>query len=162
MPIGRRLHLVDVENLVGGGHVTRNEVERCSDAYERLDVVQPGDLVVVGCNPHEALAVGLGWRRPHRIVMAHGPDGADEALLRVIEAEEVHARFTELLVASGDGIFADAVRWLRGLGMRVTIVAPPTAVARRLSFASDWALLPFPQLDRSQAWGEASDLVQAA
>jgi hypothetical protein len=162
MPTGRRLHLVDVENLVGGGHVTRAEVERCSDTYERLGVVEPGDLVVVGCNPHEVLAVGLGWRRPHRIVMAHGPDGADEALLRVIEAEEVHARFTELIVASGDGIFAGAVHWLRGLGMRVTVVAPPTAIARRLSFAADRALLAFPQPDRSQASREAGDLVQAA
>lgn len=162
MPAGRRLHLVDVENLVGGGHVTRTEVERCSDAYERLSVVQPGDLVVVGCNPHEVLAVGLGWRRPHRIVMAHGPDGADEALLRVIEAEDVHARFTELLVASGDGIFAGAVRWLRGLGMKVTVVASPTAVARRLSFAADWALLPFPSLDRGQAPCDPGDLVRAA
>jgi hypothetical protein len=158
----RRLHLVDVENLVGRGRVSREEVERCSTAYLRLGIARPGDLHVLGCNPKELLEVGLGWCQPHRIVTAHGPNGADEALLAVIRMEQVEQRFDEVLVASGDGIFADAVVKLQRGGLRVTVVAPITALARRLEVAAGNRLVPFPQLHPDAVSAADLDLVQAA
>ena len=60
---GRRVHLVDVENLVGGGRLTSSDVAACFDAYVRLGLVGPDDHVIVGCSPMVQLEVGLGLSR---------------------------------------------------------------------------------------------------
>lgn len=162
---GRRIHLVDVENLVGHGRPTRAEVTDCATTYRGLDLVGARDLLVLGCNPGSQLAVGLGWGGPHRLVVRHGADGADLALLDVLEREQVERRFGDLVIASGDGIFADEVRRLRGRGLRVTVVAPLRSAARRLRSVAGRALVPFPVLgDRGGRPGRTSgrELVPAA
>lgn len=148
MQDGRRIHLVDVENLVGHARLSRAEVAACSAAYQDLGVVGPSDLVIVGCHPGERLAVGLGWDGPHRIVVRPGTDGADRALLEVLVNEQVDRRFSDLVIASGDGAFAEPVRRLRGRGLRVTVVAPIRSAARVLRSVAGRALVPFPVLSR--------------
>jgi len=158
----RRIHLVDVENLVGHARLTRDDVRACATAYRGLDLVGARDLLVLGCNPGEQLAVGLGWGGPHRLVVRHGPDGADLALLDVLGREHVERRFDDLVIASGDGVFADEVRRLRGRGLHVTVVAPVRSAARRLRRAAGRALVPFPSLGDRGARATARELVPAA
>jgi hypothetical protein len=158
---GRRIHLVDVENLVGHAHLAREDVARCADAYRGLGVLGPRDLVVVGCHPAERLAVGLGWGGPLRIVGRRGPDGADLALMDVLAHERVDRRFADLVIASGDGAFAEPVRRLARRGLRVTVVAPVRSVGRRLRSVAGLALVPFPVLGRAGRDGRGG-LVPAA
>src|SRR4051812_22281292 len=83
MLTSRALHLVDVENLLGGPWFTVGEVTAISLAYARTAGVAAGDLVVVASSHHTALAVWFGWGDARRLVRS-GPDGADLALLDVI------------------------------------------------------------------------------
>ena len=144
---GRRVHLVDVENLVGGGRLTSADVAACFDAYVGLGLVGPDDHVIVGCSPMVQLEVGLGWGGPHRRVVGHGPDGADLALLDVVRTEALDARFTEVVVASGDHAFADAVARLRADGVAVTVVSRPDALSWRLYAVAGADPVRFPDLD---------------
>lgn len=142
----RRIHLVDIENLIGSGRLTRMQVAACSRAYLELAPFRDGDLVIVGCNPNVMLEVGLGWDGPHRLVLGHGPDGADRALLRVLEEEDIDLRFAEVVLASGDGIFVDAAADLGASGVRVTLVSRPRSLSRRLRAAAAAEPVPFPDL----------------
>lgn len=161
MKDGRRIHLVDVENLVGHANLSREDVALCAAAYRGLGVLGPRDLVVVGCHPAERLAVGLGWGGPLRIVGRRGPDGADLALMDVLDHERVDRRFADLVIASGDGAFAEPVRRFARRGLRVTVVAPVRSVGRRLRSVAGLALVPFPVIGRA-ARDARGELVPAA
>lgn len=131
----RRLHLVDVENLIGCPRPTLAEATTCREDYDECAAVRLNDLVVVACNHGAALAVGFGWRGA-RLLLRSGQDGADLALLDVIAHEDVEDRFAAVVVASGDGRFADAVARLSILGIEVTVVSNGRALSRRLRLAA--------------------------
>jgi hypothetical protein len=129
----RALHVVDIENLLGCARPTVAEVGACYEAYRPL--VGPHDLVIVACN-HGAFA-SVAWAWPGaRLLVRSGEDGADMALLDVLASERVEKRFKAVAVASGDGIFAEAVSHLGGLDVTVTVVSRPESLARRLRMAA--------------------------
>lgn len=87
---GRRLVVVDVENLAGGVIDEPRAAEWARRALTNVIGMGPADTVVVGTCHRGLLQVGHGW--PHvRYVMRSGPDGADLALIDVL-AENVAAR----------------------------------------------------------------------
>src|SRR4051794_35314488 len=57
VPAGRTLHLVDVENLMGGPLSGPVALREAVAAYHDLAPVRPRDHVIVGVNPQLALAV---------------------------------------------------------------------------------------------------------
>lgn len=129
----RALHVVDVENLIGCARPTLADVGVCYQAYRPL--IGAHDLVVVACN-HGAFA-SVAWAWPGaRLLVRSGEDGADKALLEVLTSERVEKRFKAVAVASGDGIFADAVSRLGGLDVTVTVVSRPESLSRRLRMAA--------------------------
>jgi hypothetical protein len=132
---GRKLHVVDVENLIGRGDCTADELAAAERGYRMLGLVGECDHVVVGCNPYVALAAGLAWDKC-RLVTGHGPSGADRALIRVLDHEGVERRFAEVVVASGDGIFLEPVIRIQQHGVRVTVVSRPGSLSRPLSLAA--------------------------
>ena len=67
--------------------------------------------------------------------MRPGQDGADLALLSVITNERISARFSSVVVASGDRIFAQPCVQLQQLGCSVTVASNRRSLSRRLSFA---------------------------
>lgn len=136
----RRLHLVDIENLIGCARPTTAEAAACRGAYQDCAGVRPGDLVVVACNHGAAGTVGLSWRGA-RLLLRSGPDGADLALLDVITNEAIEERFEAIVVASGDGLFAEAVARLGGLGLDVTVVSNHRALSRQLRLAARQVVL---------------------
>jgi NYN domain len=136
----RRLHLVDVENLLGRARPTAEEARVCRDEYAERVAVQPDDLLVVACNHGAAFAVGLGWSGA-RLLLRSGQDGADLALLGVIARESVEDRFAAVVVASGDGRFADAVALLGRRGLDVTVVSKTRGLSRRLELAAKHVVL---------------------
>jgi hypothetical protein len=127
----RRLHLMDIENIVGCARPTRQEVETFRCRYAELGLFKPGDHLVLACNHGAALEVIRGWPSG-RLLVRSGPNGADEALLGVLVHESVVSRFSEVVLCSGDGIFTEAVAGLTSIGLVTTVVSRAGALATRL------------------------------
>jgi hypothetical protein len=144
----RALHLVDIENLIGLARPSFADVAACYDAY--CPLIRCHDLVVVACNHGAFAAVAWGWPDARRLVRS-GDNGADEALLDVLRYERIDERFNAVVVGSGDGIFAEAVAGLGGLGVAVTVVSRREALSRRLRLAARHILCLSPVLSVSFA-----------
>jgi NYN domain len=130
----RALHLVDIENLAGTGVPAEWEVELIRQAYLSRVGIAEMDQIIIGCN-HDALrGAGFGWPRARYLVRS-GPDGADTELLAVIMGENVAARFTHVVIGSGDGAFTRAAAALGSAGRKVTVVSRRAALARTLKLA---------------------------
>lgn len=122
IPTGRALHLVDLENLIGDPWATGPGV---AETYERALVAAghaPGDLVVLAANRWLLAELGFVAHTSCQMLVAHGPDGADLALLGWASPEWIASRFARLVVMSGDGIFGDLVARACALGVRVDVV----------------------------------------
>jgi hypothetical protein len=130
----RRIHLVDIENVCGDARPGQSDVRAMQKRYEDLVNPGPDDLVVVACNHGAALEVGLGWPGA-RLLVRSGINGADQALLGVIEHEGIELRFAGVVIASADGIFTEAASFLAGCGLSVTVVSRERALSRRLRLA---------------------------
>lgn len=130
----RRLHLIDLENLAGRPIFSAVDARTIERIYQNLVGIGPCDLVVVSTS-HAAAPASWNSFVPARRLVRSGPDGADLALLNVISAERVPERFNSVVVASGDGIFAEPCARLQSSGCRVTVVSNRRSLSRRLSFA---------------------------
>ena len=131
----RRLHLVDIENLLGCARPTLNDVIACRDHYYAWAPVLSGDLVEIACNHGAFAPVRFGWPRA-KLRLRSGEHGAELELLNVVARENVAGRFREVVVGSGDGFFTDTVAHLGRHGVEVTVVANRSALSRRLRFAA--------------------------
>ena len=132
LPAGRTLHLVDVENLMGGPTGGLLPLEDALAQYRSVAPVTSGDHIVIAANPALAWKAGMAWPTA-RLLAASGPDGADRALLaEVADTRVIAERFDRVIVGSGDGIFATDAESLRALGIAVGVVAPITGLSRHL------------------------------
>jgi hypothetical protein len=77
----------------------------------------------------------MAWPSTTRRLVRSGADGADLALLDVIDSERLHLRFDGVVIGSGDGIFALAASRLQRLGCPVTVVSRRDGLSRRLRLA---------------------------
>src|SRR4051794_41270042 len=69
-----------------------------------------------------AFAAAEAW--PGCLVkVAHGENGADNALLRECDPDHVAARYSRVVVASGDHAFAGLTATLRARGVVVSVVS---------------------------------------
>lgn len=131
---GRRLVLVDIENIAGGAGLTSEAVRSAKNALVGAGDLAGSDHVVVGTSHIGLLAVGANWKGA-RYVVRSGPDGADLALLDVF-TERVAARYEAVLLASGDGIFAPAVAELGAAGVATTVIGRRCCMSRALRMAA--------------------------
>jgi hypothetical protein len=136
VPAGRTLHLVDLENVLGDPWATGPDVAGAYEATLRAGRHQRGDLVVVAANRWLLAELGLVPHTSCQLLVASGPDGADRALLGWAEPGWIVARFDRLVVASGDGIFAELVRVVGACGRRVDVVRGRGGVAKQLGGAA--------------------------
>jgi hypothetical protein len=131
----RTLHLVDIENLAGTAVPTLREVMDVQARYARRMALGVDDHVIMASNHLALVNAALGW--PHaRYRVRSGPDGADLELLDVLESENVAARFTQVVIGSGDGLFGHAAQVLMDSGIRVTVVSRWGSLAPRLEQAA--------------------------
>lgn len=131
----RRLHLVDIENLAGARVPSLGQVREVQGLYADRLTVGVMDQVVVASSHLTLLTAALGW--PHaRYRMRSGPDGADLELLDVLMCENVAARFTQVVIGSGDGVFAGAAAILGAAGVWVTVVSRRGSLSHRLEIAA--------------------------
>ena len=73
---GRRLHLIDADNLAGSGFPTIAQIREAHAAY-RL-AIRPGqvDHTIIACSHKAGVAVGLEWPGV-QLLWRSGPNGAD-------------------------------------------------------------------------------------
>jgi hypothetical protein len=135
--LGRSLHLVDIENLVGAPTSWHPDRIRATfDAYLQTATWRPGDSLVVAANPSfmKMLAFDL-VEMAHRPLCAWGKDAADQLLLGAVPAD-VGSRFRRLVVGSGDHAFAPLVSSLRGR-IETLVVTAAGLISADLYVATD-------------------------
>jgi len=135
--IRRRLVLIDIENVSGGGIQVAQQVRDVRDALaDATSLDFDNDHIVLACGRESARIAGFAWSGNRRFVFRPGVDGADLELLAILETERIADRFTDVLLISGDAIFTDAVASLGAQGVNVTVASRPRALSRRLRMAA--------------------------
>lgn len=142
---GRRLVVVDIENVVGGAVATREMAEWGRSVVEASLQVMDGEQIVIGTCHVGLFNAKAAWTCA-RVKVRSGEDGADIELLDVLTNEGIEGRFDEVVLVSGDGIFADAVSKLSGRGVPVTVASWVESMSAKLRLAAsqvvyldDWA-----------------------
>lgn len=129
----RNLVAIDLENLMGGADPSPTLLDCAVELVESFR--HDGNLVVVAAS-HRVAALAA-WKLPWvRWRWRSGPDGADLALLEVLQNERVEQRFDRLTLVSGDGIFSGTIAALAHLGVHTTVVAAPDRLSKRLRVAA--------------------------
>jgi hypothetical protein len=131
----RRLHLVDVENLVGDRRPSLDQVCRARNRYEARLAFGAMDQVEVASSHLALVNAALGWPHAHYRARS-GPDGADQALLDVLRYEDVADRFSHVVIGSGDHLFAEEAARLAAQDVWVTVVSRWRSLSRRLQLAA--------------------------
>jgi len=153
----RGLHLIDIENLAGGGKPSFEQIRVVQGIYVGHVPLGALDQVVVASSHLTLLSAALGW--PHaRYRIRSGPDGADLELLDVLLYEKIAARFTRVVIGSGDGAFARTAASLVAAGVQVIVVSRRNSLSSRLAFAASGVIY----LDTPQSATGAAHHPQAA
>jgi hypothetical protein len=126
--------LVDLENLAGGPCHTADAARWVRRRLADCGALADGDQVTVAVDGSGLACVAWPWQGA-RCVAGHGHDGADLVLLEEL-TDRVPQRYDRVVLASGDGIFADAVAGLVARGVHVTVVAHQVALSGRLAEAA--------------------------
>lgn len=141
IPAGRTLHLVDLENLMGGPFQSQASMHCVSNWYRSIAPVERADHVIVAVNPMLAMAAGSEWPGT-RIRVGKGPDGADRALINELQDPRwVASHYDRVVIGSGDGIFASIIGSMRGYGIAVGVLARERHVSRALKRSADFVML---------------------
>jgi hypothetical protein len=154
----RQLQLIDIENLTGTPRPRPIQVAEAASVWGELVDPRITAQAVIACNHGAAEAVCFGWDPSARRLLRSGPDGADLALIEVLTTEGVEHRYTEVVIGSGDGVFAEPVARLAAAGLHVTVIAPRLGLSRRLRLAAH-TVIPF---ERPLAVVAAYEIVRAA
>ena len=149
----RRIILVDIENVIGGAALTRDTARWARRQLESVLMINVNDQVVIGASHVGFLNSALSWPNKQYVVNS-GVDGADLALIDELEALRVD-RYDEVVVVSGDGIFAGPIAKLIAQGVSVTVVAHRGHCARRLHLAATRTLYLQPGHDHYSCGGAA-------
>lgn len=141
-PIPRHLVAVDLENLAGAPLVAVDWARGIGPCLTSLLGLAPRDLVYVAGAPRNGMAVCTvagdlhGQARTKR-----GKNGADLVLIEALESTPESALHSstapigQVVIASGDGIFTNAARRFRRLGLEVVVVARRASLHRALATA---------------------------
>ena len=130
----RKLIIVDIENAVGIGTVDAQSCSIVKSRIERQYKPTDSDLTVIGVSHQNNIFPARCWNSA-RIVFQKGHNGADLALERVLSSENVEERFSEVVIVSGDGLFASQAARLRSLGVKVTVDSRARQLSRFLAFS---------------------------
>jgi hypothetical protein len=141
----RTLHVVDIENLAGAAIPSLGQVTEVQGLYVARLAFGADDQVVMAANHLALLNAALGW--PHaRYRVRSGPHGADLELLDVLLHENVAARFTNVVIGSGDGVFGQAAANLVSRGVGVTVASRRESLSAGLArAATDVVYLDLPR-----------------
>lgn len=131
-PETRSLHLIDLENLVGGV-VTAERVRAVWQRYVEVVGVDRDDAVVVSVAKRNSAVAAFNL--PPNILRVIGQDvhdGADVALAEAVDVRHSATRFSRVYLASCDHYFSGLAREFRALGRPVTQVIGSALVSAEL------------------------------
>lgn len=149
----RQIILVDIENVVGGAVRTRSAASWARQQITNVVDISAEDHVIIGTSHIGWFDTALAWPDKQYVVNS-GPDGADLALLAEMDALKIE-RYDEVVLVSGDGIFADAVAALIARGAAVTVVAHYGHCSHRLRLAAQHTIYLQPDHNPGIASGAA-------
>lgn len=132
---GRRLVVVDIENVAGGAVMTQAMAAWARAVVETVLNVQAGEQVVIGTSHAGLFNAKSAWPCA-RVKVRSGENGADIELLDVLTTERIAERFDEVVLVSGDHIFVEAVAALGGSGVSVTVASWAQSLSSRLRLAA--------------------------
>ena len=120
------------------------EVDIRGGALFRAVAITDADIII-GANPTLAFVCREVAPRA-RIRLGKGPNGADRCLMKELDdIRFIQRRFTDVVVASGDGAFLDPVIALNEAGIHTTVVALEGQLSTALRLAAKTVLwLPSP------------------
>ena len=154
VPGGRKLYVVDAENIAGGsGADPRVAQERLDNIFTGVPLRAGTDHIVVACGitfAQTCLEVLLdhNWpKRPQVLPFASGIDGADMRLIKHLdEVQRIASQYSQIIIGSGDGIFQTAAISFRAVGVTVGVVSRLSALSNELARAADWVVhIPEPK-----------------
>jgi hypothetical protein len=131
----RRLHLIDIENLAGDSLPSLHQVRKVQGRYTECLTIDAMDQIEVASSHLTLVNAALGWPHAHYRVRS-GPDGADLALLDILQQENIARRFTHVVIGSGDHLFADDAAHLAAQGIWVTVVGWRHSLSPQLALAA--------------------------
>lgn len=118
----RTLHLLDVENLLGGRVCTASVRTMWTDFVTAVDARWDDLSTVAVARRHAATTFFALPDAVRRVVGGDGPDGADLALIESVDVDWVHRNFGRVVIASGDHIFTGPARQFSTRGLEVVQV----------------------------------------
>lgn len=134
---GRTLWLVDIENILGAGFATREDIRRTWTEFTRHMGIAADDLVIIGCAHHLGVTAIFEVDPRIQFVFRSGPDGGESALIDHVDPAWAARRFNWVVIASGDHAFTPWVLHARSLGMRAWQVTGRGASSVQLASACD-------------------------
>jgi hypothetical protein len=156
----RTLHLVDLENLTGGG-MPAPVVREALLTYLALARWTEGDCVQVAAPPRMIAAIAFELPVPCNLQAVTGEDAADLRLL-CHSRPELLCRFGRLVIGSGDHIFVERALQAKALGVGVLVISRIESCAKQLmKQRHGWPVIDFPLLGASPV-GAGDELVVAA
>lgn len=132
---GRHLVVIDIENIVGTATPSLPEVFAAIQGLRQAVVGFDSAQKVWACSHRAARTVAFA-AAPDRQLWNSGPDGADLALLGVLDSERIEDRYERVTVCSGDGSFAESVARLAGHGIAVGVAGIAGRISARLRLAA--------------------------
>ncbi|CAB0485634.1 NYN domain-containing protein [Corynebacterium diphtheriae] len=130
----RRIILIDAENFNGGPIATPVQARWCRRTLDNWIAPTDNDHVVIAVDESCITNVHAAWSHA-RLLGGTGHNGADYRLLEVMD-ENLPPRFDELVLVSGDRIYAEKISELAGQGLPTTVYAHNFALSKRLAFAA--------------------------
>ncbi len=128
----RTLNLIDLENLVGGEVQAPRVREVWSQFVDAVGFRYDDHSTVAVSRRHAADAFFALPSGIQRVIGANRPDGADLALIDCVDIRWVTANFGQVVIASGDHIFAPLAREFRQAGLSVVQVLGAGACSAEL------------------------------
>lgn len=128
----RRLFVIDIENLCGKAILNEDDIHAAQRFVTAEFKPSNHDLIVIGTShTSNFMNAGMAWRGARQVI-GRGHDGADLALLSSIDEYDVES-FEEIVIMSGDGIFAEAVDEIASRGVIVTVVSIGCSLSKKLA-----------------------------
>jgi hypothetical protein len=126
------LNLIDLENLVGG-EVQGTLVREVWSQFVHVVGTRYDDHSTVAVSGRHAAAAFFALPTGiQRVIGANRPDGADLAQIDSVEIAWAAAHFGQVVIASGDHIFAPMARQFRAAGLGVIQVLGAGACSAEL------------------------------
>lgn len=128
---------VDLENACGGSAlvaqnqtVVRKMIQMFAEQFASQVTYSVGPSALQDC---PSLVWDWGFAR---FLPGRGLDGADLALLSAIQSDRFRPNIDNLILVSGDHIFAETVSELKSAGISTTVVAQSRSLSNQLRIAA--------------------------